>query len=364
MTVAGTSSSFWGDSSTSLGEDTPQTRVHLETFRDAIVRASAWLHDWTPFLLVTTYVIVSLCVYCVCSEGFTAVCWFVFMTSNFYIAGSTVVEAFISLTPVREARRAVMKAEERKWIFPTRESKLPIIDLIIVAYLPNEQDIVMDRAHYAVEKIVYPRDRIRVNVVYNTPRSIEPLETDLQNLMIKHPNLRVIKVLGSTSKADNLNHFFSLDTGADVIAIFDCDHYTHPYGPRWAAERFVSNKKIDVVQGRCVIFNTQESWLSALIAVEFDKIYAISHPGRAAMWGFGLFTGSNGYWRASLIKDLKMDGHMLTEDIDSALRAVARNAKTVHDSNVISYELAPATWMAFWKQRLRWTQGWTQASIK
>lgn len=32
--------------------------------------------------------------------------------------------------------------------------------------------------------------------------------------------------------------------------------------------------------------------------------------------------------------------------------------------NVISYEMAPNTMTAFWKQRMRWAQGWTQASAK
>lgn len=286
------------------------------------------------------------------------------MTSNFYIAGSTVVEAFIALGPIRESRKAIQNAQDREWKFPTPDDQLLILDLVIVAYLPNEKDIIMDRTLYLLEKLVYPRDRIRINVVYNTPRRIEPLETDLWNLAAKHSNLRVIKVPGSTSKADNLNYFFTLETGADVIAIYDCDHYPHPYGPRWAIERMISNKKIDIIQGRCVIFNSDETWLASMIAVEFDKIYAVSHPGRAALWGFGLFTGSNGYWRADLIRAHKMNGEMLTEDIDSALRAVAKNCKTVHDSNVVSYELAPVTWQAFWKQRMRWTQGWTQASIK
>jgi len=59
-----------------------------------------------------------------------------------------------------------------------------------------------------------------------------------------------------------------------------------------------------------------------------------------------------------------MDGSMLTEDIDSALRAYGEGRKAVHDMNVLSYEMAPRTWMAFWKQRMRWAQGWTQASIR
>jgi cellulose synthase/poly-beta-1,6-N-acetylglucosamine synthase-like glycosyltransferase len=59
-----------------------------------------------------------------------------------------------------------------------------------------------------------------------------------------------------------------------------------------------------------------------------------------------------------------MNASMLTEDIDSALRALSKNVNVVHEINAISYELAPTTCQALWKQRLRWAQGWTQASIK
>jgi cellulose synthase/poly-beta-1,6-N-acetylglucosamine synthase-like glycosyltransferase len=270
----------------------------------------------------------------------------------------------MSITPCREARKIVTQAEQKDWVFPTPPSQLPILDLIIVAYLPNEKEIIMDRAIYALEQLSYPKERIRINIVYNTPASIEPLETELHQLPLQYPHARVIKVPGSKSKADNLNYFLELETGSDLIAIYDCDHYPHPNGPTWAAERFMADPKTDIVQGRCIIFNAKENFLTSMIAVEFDKIYAVSHPGRSTMWGFGLFCGSNGYWRSSLLRDMKMDGSMLTEDIDSALRSFSRGCKTVHDLNVTSYELAPTTYGAFWKQRLRWAQGWAQASMK
>ena len=222
----------------------------------------------------------------------------------------------------------------------------------------------MDRVRYALDKIVYPQDRIRINLVYNTPYPIEPLETELNRLARRTAHFRSIKVPGSTSKADNLNYFFSLQTESDITAIFDADHYPHPYGPRWAAERFMQDKQADLVQGRCIIFNSTSSWLSAMISVEFDKIYAVSHPGRAALWGFGVFTGSNGYWRTTLLHKMQMDGTVLTEDIDSAMRAIGeKSAKIIHDLNVTSYELAPTSIPALWKQRLRWAQGWTQVSL-
>ena len=77
-----------------------------------------------------------------------------------------------------------------------------------------------------------------------------------------------------------------------------------------------------------------------------------------------MLTNFIGYWRAPFLRQTKMHTDMLTEDIDSALRSLAANACIVHDTNVVSYELAPTQFSAFWKQRLRWAQGWAQASLK
>ena len=281
----------YGKTASAAENVTPEPHHRRSRLHDALYRAQSLIQEWTPFFLVLSYFIFSTCLYMICDQSLIAIFWFIYLTTNFYIAGSTVVEAVMSMTPCREARKALRKVQQRNWVFPTSDEQLLVLDLVIVAYLPNEKDIIMDRILYAVEKIVYPTTKIRINIVYNTPKPIEPLESEMRTLTIEHPQLRIIKVPGSTSKADNLNYFLTLDTGADVIAIFDCDHYAHPYGPRWAIERFLSDKTIDIVQGRCVIFNSRASTLSAMIAVEFDKIYAVSHPGRAATWGFGLFTG-------------------------------------------------------------------------
>jgi cellulose synthase/poly-beta-1,6-N-acetylglucosamine synthase-like glycosyltransferase len=107
-----------------------------------------------------------------------------------------------------------------------------------------------------------------------------------------------MQVPNSTSKADNVNHFLSFDFQTDIIVIFDCDHYPHPCGPRWSAERFRQSKDVEGVQGRFVVFNAAVSFLTGMIAVEFDNIYTVSYPGRAEMWQFGFFCSSNGYCKA------------------------------------------------------------------
>ncbi|TKY87310.1 hypothetical protein EX895_003987 [Sporisorium graminicola] len=59
-----------------------------------------------------------------------------------------------------------------------------------------------------------------------------------------------------------------------------------------------------------------------------------------------------------------MQKHMLTEDIDSSMRAIISGARIEYDLKVLSYELAPETLAALVKQRLRWSQGWTQVAFR
>jgi hypothetical protein len=242
----------------------------------ALLRFSDWVIEWTPFVLVVTYFIVSTAIYVFCSAGYIKVFYFVYMTTNFYIAATCMAEALLGMSPFRESRRTAIKVQDNGWKFATPDEDLPMLDLVIVAYLPNERDIVKNQVQYALDEIVYPRNRLRINLVYNTPITIEPLESELHLMAELYPeSLRIHKVPGSKSKADNLNYFFTLDTGADLIGIFDCDHFPHPHNPRWAAERFMADSTIDIVQGRCIVYNSRDSFLTRMIAIEFDKIYAV-----------------------------------------------------------------------------------------
>ena len=73
------------------------------------------------------------------------------------------------------------------------------------------------------------------------------------------------------------------------------------------------------------------SWVARTVAVEFEMIYGVSHPGRARLHGFGIFGGSNGYWRTELLRQTRFRGSMMTEDIDSALRVVEAGGVLVPD---------------------------------
>jgi cellulose synthase/poly-beta-1,6-N-acetylglucosamine synthase-like glycosyltransferase len=93
-------------------------------------------------------------------------------------------------------------------------------------------------------------------------------------------------------------------------------------------------------------------------------MYAVSHPGRARLHGFGIFGGSNGYWRTSVLRLIRLRSFMLTEDIDSSMRVVTAGGTIVSDPGLLSTELAPGSWTALWNQRLRWAQGWSQVALR
>jgi cellulose synthase/poly-beta-1,6-N-acetylglucosamine synthase-like glycosyltransferase len=91
-------------------------------------------------------------------------------------------------------------------------------------------------------------------------------------------------------------------------------------------------------------------------------MYAVSHPGRARLHGFGIFGGSNGFWRTDLLREIRMRDSMLTEDIDAALRAVEAGHVITSDPYLVSRELSPTTLKGLTHQRLRWAQGWYQVT--
>ncbi|MBC3993641.1 glycosyltransferase [Streptomyces sp. AC563] len=234
----------------------------------------------------------------------------------------------------------------------------PPASAVIAAYLPNEAATIVDTVESFLQ-LDYPGE-LEIVLAYNTPHPL-PVEETLREIARRDPRLVLLPVVGSTSKAQNINAAVTRVRG-EMVGIFDADH--HPARDAFQhAWHWLSNG-YDVVQGHCVIRNGDSSWVARLVAVEFEAIYAVSHPGRTRMYGFGVFGGSNGFWRTDLLARTRMHGSMLTEDIDSTLRALGEGARFAMDRTLISRELAPTQLGPLWNQRSRWAQGWLQVSLK
>ncbi|MBD2259232.1 glycosyltransferase family 2 protein [Pseudanabaena sp. FACHB-2040] len=248
---------------------------------------------------------------------------------------------------------------------PEALSRLPLastppVSIVVVAYLPNEQSIILETLQHILTQVDWPTSRLEVILAYNTPTAL-PIEADLQRLAETNPTLKLLRVESSTSKAQNLNAALQIATGK-MTCIFDADH--HPGADCLIrAWQWLQQGQYDLVQGRNIIRNHGENWLTQLIAVEFECLYGVSHYGRSLLVDTALFGGSNGYWRTSALRRVCFRATMLTEDIDATLRALLKGYRIVHDPQILTTELAPEDVPTLWSQRRRWSQGWLEVAL-
>jgi cellulose synthase/poly-beta-1,6-N-acetylglucosamine synthase-like glycosyltransferase/CheY-like chemotaxis protein len=233
----------------------------------------------------------------------------------------------------------------------------PAASAIIAAYLPNEAATI-EATIQAFLRVDYPGP-LQVILAYNTPRDL-PIERVFAEIARQDVRFIPLRVKGSTSKAQNVNAALAHVQGV-FVGVFDADHHPDPdsfkRAWRWLANGY------DIVQGHCLVRNGDASWVSQTVAIEFEAIYAVSHPGRARLHQFGIFGGSNGFWKTDLLRETRMHSFMLTEDIDSSFRVIERGYKIASDPYLISRELAPTRLGTLWNQRMRWAQGWFQVAL-
>ena len=274
--------------------------------------------------------------------------------SAFVYLGLVVVMFGMSLTQLAEG----ISASRKVALPPVPDRPAPRATAIVAAYLPNEAATILETLRSVLSQQY--SGGLQVILAYNSPTTL-PVEDELRAMAEKDPRLELIKVAFSRSKADNVNAALAIVTG-EFVGIFDADH--HPMeGSFERAWRWFADG-VDVVQGHCVVRNGEESGIARMIAIEFEQIYAVSHPGRQRLHKFGIFGGSNGYWRTQLLRETRLRSQFLTEDIDSSIRAVRQGARIINDPELISRELAPVTLSALWKQRMRWAQGWFEVSLR
>lgn len=263
--------------------------------------------------------------------------------------------------------------EELSSVVARLEAIHPHLLILVPAYLVNEQDVIKETIIH-MGKVTYS-GKVDIVLVYNTPDFPEKddLIRELTELSAIFPtenngkNLHIHENVTSHSKAENVNYgLFLIENGTlplpDIVAMYDADHQPE----LWSWERVVytfAKTKCDVVQGRCVIRNNK-TFFAKMIAVEYELMYTLHQKGGGFVRNYGIFGGSNGFWKYEVLAQIKMDESMLTEDIDSNFRTLESGFKVIYSDDVISYELTPPSFSAWVSQRLRWSQGWFEVTFR
>lgn len=256
----------------------------------------------------------------------------------------------------RRVKRAIGLGGYQRLASP---NPVPRSTFLVAAYLPNEQDIILETVRHILQTVQRPEAGLELILTYNTPTDL-PVEEELRSLADTHPELKLLRVEGSHSKAENLNAALEIVTG-EIVCILDADHHPAPdcFQRAWRWLEF----DYDVVQGRNVIRNHGSNLLTQNIAVEFESVYGVSHAAKSMVADSTLFGGSNGYWRTDALQRIRFNPARLTEDIDATMRTLLNGFRIVHDRSIVTTELAPVDFNSFWFQRKRWAQGWLEVSL-
>lgn len=250
------------------------------------------------------------------------------------------------------------------------------IAVIVPAYLPNEINIIEKTIGNIIDSQLDESNLLEIVVVHNGGSEEQVIK--LQDIVESYSDISQRKVYEidvpySSSKAENINEAIKFITQNqtnddlelnqfyqkyDIAIIYDADHRP-PADAIQKGLNILYQEDLDILQGRNII-----SKGSRIIGIEFDILYCIGHGGGSTVHGFGIFGGSNGFWKFPVLKEVGMNPNMLTEDIDSSFKALRKGYKIGYSPEVISYEQAPPLLFPFIKQRLRWAQGWFQVSLK
>ncbi|WP_051471604.1 glycosyltransferase [Patulibacter minatonensis] len=329
----------------------PAPRVALRPFVAILERARSQVGLQLTLSLLVCFVAPAILLAAVTELVQPVLGWVLYGVAVAYLLTCLLMLAEANLA-VRRSARALPPPASDGWD--------PTVTLIVVAYLPNEVDIIEETLLHLCREVDVPEGRLQVLLAYNTDRRM-PLEQDLRDLAERVPEIDVLCVPGSVSKAENIMGALPHVRG-EVTAILDADHHLRrdaaQIALRWIDQGY------DVVQGRCIIRNTDRNVLTKVIGAEFEGIYGIAHSGRSLLTDTAIFGGANGWWRTDVLRRLGVDHRMLTEDIDVSMRALLSGYRIVHERAVVSTELAPATFRGWWKQRTRWAQGWFQVTIR
>src|SRR5205823_10719065 len=122
---------------------------------------------------------------------------------------------------------------------------------------------------------------------------------------------------------------------------------------RLAASAFAADRRLDCLQARLTIRNSDDSWLAKLFAAEYAVLFDLINPGLCALdLPIALGGTSNHFRVASLVAVGGWDEWELAEDADLGIR-LARSGCRVGSLNSDTSEEAPYELVNWFRQRVR-----------
>jgi cellulose synthase/poly-beta-1,6-N-acetylglucosamine synthase-like glycosyltransferase len=244
--------------------------------------------------------------------------------------------------------------EDKDW--PTVTVQIPVY---------NERYVV-DRLIEAVGNLIYPRDRLHIQVLDDSDDITSDIiahavkNQQLQGLDIEH----IQRVDRSGYKGGALEFGLGSAKG-EFIAIFDADFLPPPEFLLQIMPYYQDKPQMGCLQARWGHINRDASWLTRAQANGIDGHFIIEQEVRSQKRLFLNFNGTAGVWRKTCIMDAGGWHHdTLTEDLDLSYRAQLKGWQIQYIPHVIVPAELPIHINAFKRQQFRWAKGSIQTARK
>lgn len=239
------------------------------------------------------------------------------------------------------------------------DAELPTYTVFVALY---REARVMPRLIHSLAKLDYPPEKLDIKLLLEAD---DPDTAEAVRRASLPPRFEVVTVPPGLprTKPRALNAALPLARG-DCLVVYDAEDVPDPGQLREAAERFArASIRTACLQGRLVIDNAGDTWLTRCFAIEYAALFDVLGPALAAWRMPTPLGGTSTHFRTRVLRELRgWDAWNVTEDADLGIR-LALAGYHVGDLPSSTYEEAPKHLKSWLRQRTRWMKGFLQTSF-
>jgi glycosyltransferase XagB len=266
---------------------------------------------------------------------------------------------FLAMTTIRLAALAIAAPVAAQTVTPLADPDLPVYTILVP--LHREAAVVPDLLR-ALSALDYPAAKLDIKLLIEA----DDPETAAALARTALPaRFEVITVPpgGPRTKPRALNTALPLARGT-LLTVYDAEDAPEPGQLRLAAALFARlPERTACLQGRLVIDNAGDSWLTRAFALEYAGLFDVLNPALARCGLPVPLGGTSMHLRTRVMRALHgWDAYNVTEDADLGLR-LALAGYRVGDLPSVTTEEAPARLKPWLAQRTRWLKGLIQTTL-
>lgn len=239
-----------------------------------------------------------------------------------------------------------------------RDADLPVYSVMIP--LRDEAQMV-PQLLAVISGLDYPHEKLDVKFIVEADNP-ETVATVAKGIAGTGYELVSVPHAAPFTKPKALNFALPLVRG-DCVVVYDAEDQPEPDQLRRTATRFLAEPDLGCIQAELVPDNANENVFTALFAGEYGGQFGVMLP-ELAHRGFPMpLGGTSNHFRTSVLRRIGgWDAYNVTEDADLGVR-LARLRILTDTITSRTYEEAPVTAGAWFRQRTRWMKGWMQTYL-